>query len=80
MNPACPPRFFFRFLAVLRPRLIALLLAFATLVIYLPATRNAFVNFDDDDYITSNPPVKAGLTLAGVKWAFTTGHASNWHR
>jgi protein O-mannosyl-transferase len=62
-----------------RPRLLALLLALATLIIYLPATRNGFVNFDDDDYITNNPVVKAGLTLAGIKWAFTTGHASNWH-
>jgi len=23
--------------------------------------------------------VENGLTWAGIKWAFTTGHASNWH-
>ncbi len=62
-----------------RPRLIALLLALLTLVLFLPATRFSFINYDDNDYITANPPVQAGLSLAGVKWAFTTMHASNWH-
>jgi len=64
---------------VLRPRSIALLLALATLVVYLPVTHNGFVNYDDDDYVTNNPMVQAGLTVAGIKWAFVTGHASNWH-
>src|ERR1700683_2227195 len=62
-----------------RPRLIALLLAFVTLAVFLPAGRFAFVNFDDNEYITENPPVNHGLTLAGVKWAFTAFHAGNWH-
>src|SRR5882724_3781515 len=62
-----------------RPRLIALLLAFITLVAYLPVTRHGFLNYDDDDYVTNNPVVQNGLTFAGVKWAFTTSHASNWH-
>jgi protein O-mannosyl-transferase len=79
MNPLCPRLKMIYKGAMSRPRLLALLLALATLIIYLPATRNGFVNFDDDDYITNNPVVKAGLTLAGIKWAFTTGHASNWH-
>jgi Tfp pilus assembly protein PilF len=38
-----------------------------------------FVNFDDDEYVTGNPQVLHGLTLGGIKWAFTTMHASNWH-
>jgi tetratricopeptide (TPR) repeat protein len=62
-----------------RPRLIALLLALTTLLAYLPVTRDAFLNYDDDDYVTNNPQVQNGLTLAGLKWAFTTWHASNWH-
>jgi hypothetical protein len=64
---------------VLRPRLAALLLALATLAVYLPVMRNGFVDFDDGDYITENPVVQAGWTWPGVKWAFTTGHAANWH-
>ncbi|MEN6457398.1 MAG: tetratricopeptide repeat protein [Thermoguttaceae bacterium] len=39
----------------------------------------SFVNFDDNEYITSNPVVKKGLTRAGLTWAFTTVHARNWH-
>jgi Flp pilus assembly protein TadD len=64
---------------MLRPRSIALLLALVTLVVYLPVTRNAFVNYDDDDYVTNNPMVNGGLTAQSIKWAFVTGHASNWH-
>jgi tetratricopeptide (TPR) repeat protein len=62
-----------------RPRVIGLLLAFATLLAYLPATHDRFINYDDDHYITQNPIVQRGLTWTGVKWAFTTWHASNWH-
>ena len=62
-----------------RPRLIALLLALATLLVYLPVTRSGFLQYDDDDYVTSNYVVQNGLSFAGIQWAFTTVHASNWH-
>ena len=62
-----------------RPRLIGLLLALITLLAYLPASRDGFVNYDDQDYVTENSVVQKGLTWTGIKWAFTTGHASNWH-
>jgi tetratricopeptide (TPR) repeat protein len=58
---------------------MALLLALGTLLVFLPAADHGFSIFDDDDYVTANPVVQNGLTWAGVKWAFTTGHASNWH-
>ena len=62
-----------------RPRLIGLLLVLITLLVYLPASRDGFVNYDDQDYVTENSVVQKGLTWTGIKWAFTTGHASNWH-
>ncbi len=62
-----------------RPRLIALLLALITLLAYLPAVRNGFVVYDDNTYVTENRTVQNGLTWAGIQWAFTTGHGSNWH-
>jgi tetratricopeptide (TPR) repeat protein len=62
-----------------RPRLIGLWLALITLLVYLPASRDGFVNYDDQDYVTENSVVQKGLTWTGIKWAFTTGHASNWH-
>jgi tetratricopeptide (TPR) repeat protein len=61
------------------PRLIGLLLALITLLAYLPVARDSFINFDDQVYVTENRVVQNGLTWAGIKWAFTTGHASNWH-
>ncbi len=64
---------------VSRPRFIALLLVLGTLAVYLPAANHGFTLYDDNDYVTENPMVENGLTWAGIKWAFTTGHASNWH-
>jgi tetratricopeptide (TPR) repeat protein len=64
---------------VSRPRLISLLIALLTLVVYLPVWRCDFISFDDGDYVYENPNVQRGLTVAGVKWAFTCVHSSNWH-
>jgi protein O-mannosyl-transferase len=62
-----------------RPRLIALLLALVTLLVYLPVAWQGFSIFDDPDYVTANQVVQKGVTWAGIRWAFTTWHASNWH-
>ncbi|HTJ00820.1 MAG TPA: tetratricopeptide repeat protein [Dongiaceae bacterium] len=62
-----------------RSRLVGLVLVLLTLLAYLPVRQHGFVNYDDPDYLTENPVVQNGLTAAGVKWAFTTFHASNWH-
>jgi tetratricopeptide (TPR) repeat protein len=59
--------------------LICLALALVTTALYWPMTHHNFVNFDDDDYITNNSHVQAGLTWAGVIWAFQSGAAANWH-
>src|SRR5690349_2093778 len=40
---------------------------------------NDFVNIDDNIYVTENQQVLAGLSGAGVRWAFTATRASNWH-
>ena len=59
--------------------ILVLLLIAGTLALYNPATRNGFINYDDNSYITLNPHVQAGLTLDGMRWAFTTFDVSNWH-
>ena len=38
-----------------------------------------FVWFDDHGYVYENPAVTAGLSRAGLRWAFTTTHMYNWH-
>jgi tetratricopeptide (TPR) repeat protein len=54
-------------------------LVLATLLVYFPTTAHPFINFDDPQYVAENPPVLDGVTAAGIRWAFTTGHAGNWH-
>jgi Flp pilus assembly protein TadD len=58
---------------------ISLALVVATLAAYWQVGRNGFVDYDDREYVTQNRMVQAGLTLEGTAWAFTTGHAANWH-
>jgi hypothetical protein len=55
-----------------------LVLAAVTLLVYAQAAGFGFLTWDDQDYVTGNPHVKAGLTADGIKWAFTSAHASNW--
>jgi len=38
-----------------------------------------FIGFDDPGYVKQNTHVTGGLTLSGITWAWTTGHAANWH-
>src|SRR5439155_19910820 len=64
---------------ILFPGLVGLLLALATLAVFWPVARFDFVNYDDGDYVTANAHVQSGLKWENVVWAFTTGHASNWH-
>src|SRR5512136_1043322 len=62
-----------------RPSALCLLLAMTTLAVYLPVARHGYVNYDDSDYVTANAQVQSGLKWENVVWAFTSGHASNWH-
>jgi tetratricopeptide (TPR) repeat protein len=59
--------------------LVCLGLALAVLAAYAPVWRAGFITYDDPAYVTANPHVQGGLSWAGLVWAFTTGHASNWH-
>jgi len=52
--------------------------ALATLAVYLPALRNNFVIWDDDQYVLENPFIRS-LDPACIKWAFTSFYAGNWH-
>ena len=60
-------------------RWVCLALIAANLIVYGSLKHHRFVNYDDDDYVTANAVVQSGLTWHGVSWAFTTGHAANWH-
>ncbi|MFM2295883.1 MAG: hypothetical protein RLZZ350_2296, partial [Verrucomicrobiota bacterium] len=62
-----------------RAWVLVLALVLATLAVYGGVWQFQFTNYDDPDYVTENVMVRAGLSLRGVWWALTTGHASNWH-
>jgi tetratricopeptide (TPR) repeat protein len=47
--------------------------------IYWPVVGYEFVNLDDTYYVSLNRVVQQGLTLSGIRWAFTTFFAANWH-
>jgi tetratricopeptide (TPR) repeat protein len=57
---------------------IALALAAATVIAYLPILSNGFVNYDDDLCILNNPYVQQGLGVETFRWAFTTFRGANW--
>ena len=58
---------------------IYLALAAITLAVFGQTIRYDFVNFDDDLYVYDSPVIKAGLTIKGALFAFTSPHARNWH-
>lgn len=62
-----------------RTWLLAGALWLLTLVLYWPATRCEFVNYDDDRYVTDNPAVKQGLTADSIRFAFLNPVCDNWH-
>ena len=61
------------------PVFLCLLLGAVTLAVYWPVIHCDFVNYDDNDYFTSNTHVLGGLTPRPIAWAFTTGYTGNWH-
>src|SRR5580700_9610369 len=59
--------------------IVSLILAIVTFALYAPVLGHGFIVYDDPEYVTENAAIQNGLTPASAAWAFTTGHASNWH-
>jgi Flp pilus assembly protein TadD len=62
-------------------RVLSICLALAALVlaVYWPVRHYEFLCYDDPEYVTDKPHVKAGLTWPGIRYALTTGVVGNWH-
>ena len=58
---------------------IAVALFGGTLLLFARGIGHDFVNYDDPDYVTANAHVRAGLGAETIRWALTSGEASNWH-
>jgi tetratricopeptide (TPR) repeat protein len=54
-------------------------LVILTVAAYSGVQRLDFIPLDDQGYVYENAHVTAGLTVEGVRWAFTTGEQANWH-
>jgi hypothetical protein len=75
-NTSHPPRTIFN---IRYDILIGCLLVGATLLAYGDVGTFDFVRYDDPDYVTRNPQVRAGITIEGITWAFTSTQVDNWH-
>jgi protein O-mannosyl-transferase len=54
-------------------------LAVVTLAVFWQVNQYGFVNFDDEVYVTDNSHIQSGITLDGLRWAFSTTEAEFWH-
>ncbi len=54
-------------------------LVLAVVIVFAQTADFSFVTFDDPIYVTENPIVQRGLSVEGLRWAFTSFHADNWH-
>src|SRR5512136_779914 len=59
--------------------IIYIFLTLVTLAVFWQVNQFDFINIDDDIYVTDNSRVQSGITLEGLRWAFTTSHAQFWH-
>lgn len=60
------------------PYIVATFVALATILVYLPALQNKFVEWDDNRYIYENLNIRS-LNLNFFRWAFFSFYVSNWH-
>jgi hypothetical protein len=58
---------------------ICLFLVLAILIVFGQVRNHAFINLDDDLYVTENQYVISGLNLESAVWSLTSIHSSNWH-
>lgn len=57
----------------------SLCLALLVIVTYAGVRQHDFINFDDPQYVFENIHVRDGVSGGGIKWAFASGYAGNWH-
>jgi tetratricopeptide (TPR) repeat protein len=58
---------------------IYILLTIATVVAFRQVTECDFITMDDHSYVTENSHIANGISWEAIRWAFATGHATNWH-
>ena len=59
--------------------IVYIVLTVVTLAVFWQVNQFDFINFDDDIYVTQNSNLSSGITLDGLRWAFSTTYAEFWH-
>ncbi len=49
------------------------------LAVYWQTGSHGFFLYDDGEYLLNNPMVNEGVTINGIKLAFSSFHSGNWH-
>ena len=57
---------------------LGICLMLAVFVLYAPSIRYEFINWDDIQYLADNPVVSNGVSLEGLKAAWSTAPESMW--
>src|SRR5664280_2068634 len=59
--------------------IVYLVLTVITFAVFWQVNQYAFINLDDDVYVTANSRIQSGITLNGFLWAFSTGYSDTWN-
>ncbi|MGD0279842.1 MAG: tetratricopeptide repeat protein [Smithella sp.] len=59
--------------------IIYIILILVTLAVFWQVNQYAFVNIDDNIYVTENSRTRSGITLDGFRWVFCTTYGEFWH-
>ncbi|MFZ1036615.1 MAG: tetratricopeptide repeat protein [Smithella sp.] len=54
-------------------------LTVVTLAVFWQVNHYGFINLDDPVYVMENNHVQSGITLDGIRWAFSSTYAEFWH-
>jgi tetratricopeptide (TPR) repeat protein len=59
--------------------IVYIVLIVVTLAVFWQVNQHDFINLDDNVYVTENSNIQSGITLDGLRWAFSTTYAEFWH-
>lgn len=60
-------------------RTVYILLCIVVLAVFWQVHQFDFIKYDDPVYVTENGHVLSGLSVEGMRWAFSTTYAEFWH-
>ena len=59
--------------------IVYLILTAVTLAVFWQVNQYDFIGFDDNMYVTENSHIQSGITLDGLRWAFSTRYFDLWN-